>query len=157
LGVIIVIGGSAKEYNAQILLGGAICILGAVSYGIFTALNKKMNYNKSLSLMTGYFAAFVLSTLVNLINGGLFLPRGGQIPGLLWSGVFTVAIADTLWAVALEKGKTEKISNLAYITPFLSLIWTSVLLNETIKLNSIIGLAVIIAGILIQLKDNKVK
>ncbi len=154
-GVGIVVGGAITEFNGQILLGGLFCILGAVSYGIFTALNKKMNYNKSITLMMSYFAAFIFTTLINLVNNDIFLPRSEQMLGFLWNGIFAVAIADTLWVTALAKGKTPKLSNLAYITPFLSLIWTSVLLNEEIKINSFIGLVVIIAGILIQMNDKE--
>ena len=40
-----------------------------------------------------------------------------QLIGLIWIGIFTSAIAFTSWALALEKGDTAKISNLAYMTP----------------------------------------
>ena len=53
--------------------------------------------------------------------------------------------------MAIESGETEKISNLAYITPILSMVWTSLILKETITIQSVIGLAVILLGILIQL------
>jgi drug/metabolite transporter (DMT)-like permease len=155
LGVGIVIGGSMGEFNGQILLGELLCVLGAVSYGIFTALNQKMNYNKTMTLMISYLATFVITTLINLINGDIFLADSAQMAGFLWNGIFTVAIANTLWVIALEKGNTAKISNLAYITPFLSIIWTFIFLDETIRINSLVGLTIIIAGILIQMKDKK--
>ncbi len=154
-GVIVVIGADIKDFNGQMLLGALCCILGAVSYGIFTALNQKMNYNKSMTLMVSYFATFIFTTLVNLINGDMFIPGTNQILGFVWNGVFTVAIANTFWVMALENGKTEKVSNLAYITPFLSLVWTYLFLNEEIKLNSLIGLIIIIFGILIQMKEKE--
>ena len=75
--------------------------------------------------------------------------------GFMWNGIFTVAIANTFWVMALETGKTEKVSNLAYITPFLSLVWTYLFLNEEIKLNSLVGLIIIIFGILIQVKEKE--
>ena len=53
--------------------------------------------------------------------------------------------------MAIESGDTAKISNLAYITPVLSMVWTSLILKETITIQSVIGLAVILLGILIQL------
>ena len=154
-GVIVVVGGDIKDFDVQMLFGAICCILGAVSYGIFTALNQKMNYNKSMTLMVSYFAAFIFTTLVNLFNGDIFVPETNQIIGFVWNGVFAVAIANIFWVMALEKGKTEKVSNLAYITPFLSLIWTYLFLNEPIKLNSLAGLIIIISGILIQLKEKK--
>jgi drug/metabolite transporter (DMT)-like permease len=57
--------------------------------------------------------------------------------------------------MALALGSTAKISNLAYITPFLSLVWTFFILGEPIEPMSILGLSIIVAGILIQLKDDK--
>ena len=155
LGVIVVVGGDINDFNGQMLFGVLYCILGAVSYGIFTALNQKMNYNKSMTLMLSYFATFIFTTLVNLINGDIFIPGANQMLGFVWNGIFTVAIANTFWVMALETGKTEKVSNLAYITPFLSLVWTYLFLDEAIKLNSLVGLVIIIAGILIQMKDKK--
>jgi len=155
LGVIVVIGGDINDFNGQMLIGALCCILGAVSYGLFTALNQKMNYNKSMTLMVSYLATFIFTTLVNLINGDIFIPGTNQMLGFVWNGIFTVAIANAFWVIALETGKTEKVSNLAYITPFLSLVWTSLFLNEEIKLNSLVGLVIIIAGILIQMKDKK--
>lgn len=157
LGVIVVIGADIKDFNGQMLLGVLCCILGAVSYGIFTALNQKMNYNKRMTLMVSYLATFIFTTLVNLINGDIFIPGTNQMLGFIWNGIFTVAIANIFWFMALETGKTEKVSNIAYITPFLSLVWTSLFLNEKIKLNSLVGLMIIIVGILIQMKDKKWK
>lgn len=154
LGVIVVIGGDIKEFNVHMLIGAVCCVLGAVSYGIFTALNKKMNYNKSMTLMISYFVTFVVTSIINLINGDIFYPEINQVPALLWNGIFTVAIANTLWVTALEYGKTEKISNLAYITPFLSIVWTFLFLNEEIKVNALAGLIIIVLGIFVQLKDN---
>ncbi|MBQ2897240.1 MAG: DMT family transporter [Clostridia bacterium] len=154
-GVIVVIGGDIDGFNGQMLFGALYCILGAVSYGIFTALNQKMNYNKSMTLMVSYFATFIFTLLINLINGDVFIPDTNQMLGFVWNGVFTVAIANTFWVMALETGKTEKVSNLAYITPFLSLVWTYLFLNEAIKLSSLVGLIIIIFGILIQMKEKK--
>lgn len=154
-GVAIVIGGAFKEFDITTLLGAMFCILGAVSYGVFTALNQKFQYNKSLSLMSSYLVTLVVTTIINGANGDLFVPQVGQMAGFLWNGIFTVAIANTLWVMALSKGKTAKISNLAYITPFLSSVWTSIFLHEKITVNSMAGLVVIILGILIQLNNKE--
>ena len=75
--------------------------------------------------------------------------------GLGWNGIFSMAIGNTAWALALQKGNTAQISNLAYITPFLSLIWTALILKEQISVWSVVGLCVIVLGVLIQLKDQK--
>lgn len=153
-GVAIVIGGAMIGVDTKTLLGAVCCILGAVSYGIFTSLNQKMNYNNMMTMMVSYFATFTITTLINAFSGALFMPRIEQMSGFLWNGIFTVAIANSFWIMALEKGKTAKISNLAYITPFLSGVWTSIFLHEKLTINAMIGLVVIVLGIFIQLNDN---
>ena len=54
-----------------------------------------------------------------------------------------------------QHGNTAKISNLAYMTPFLSMLCARIVLGEPIRLTSLIGLCVIVCGILIQLKKTK--
>ena len=155
VGVVIVTGADLSSLNRDALLGAGFCILGAISYGVYTALNQKTGYDKRLSMMFFYFTSFLLTLLINLCADGL--PSLGilQIAGFAWNGIFTMAIANTAWMLALESGKTAKISNLAYITPFLSLVWTAAVLGEEIGLLSVLGLLIIVAGILIQLKDKK--
>ncbi len=52
----------------------------------------------------------------------------------------------------LLTGNTEKVSNLAYITPFASLVWVAIFLKEKIEIHSIIGLVMIVLGIFVQMK-----
>ena len=153
LGVIIVTGKDLIHFDRQLLLGALLCAGGAVCYGAFTALNKKYSYEKGISMMLAFFASFILSLLLNVASKTQWHLTGGQLMGLTWNGVFSMALGNTAWALALEKGNTAKISNLAYITPFLSLIWTALILKEAISMWSVAGLCVIVLGILIQLKE----
>ena len=137
------------------LTGSLMCALGAVSYGLFTALTNRFNYEKSLMMMLSFSATFVITTVINGVRGDLFIPTGAEILGFIWNGSFVMALASTAWAIALHMGDTAKISNLAYITPFLSLIWIMLVLKEPLSIFSILGLIVIVGGILIQLKDKK--
>jgi drug/metabolite transporter (DMT)-like permease len=105
--------------------------------------------------MVSYLTTLVLTTIINGAKGDLFLPAKSQVAGFLWNGIFAVAIANTCWVNALKSGDTAKVSNLAYITPFVSGIWTYIFLNEKITASSVVGLGIIILGIFIQLKDKK--
>ncbi len=53
-----------------------------------------------------------------------------------------------LWYRAIE-GDVAFASNLAYLVPFLSLLFISVIVGETIALATIIGLVLIVSGIII--------
>ena len=100
-------------------------------------------------------AAFVLSFALIAARQELFLPNLTQTLGFMWNGIFVLAIPSATWILALNCKNTSKISNLAYITPFLSLLWTFFVLDEAVSILSVAGLVVIIVGILIQLGDKK--
>ena len=151
-GVCIVAGGELADFSGEAIAGVVMCLLGAMSYGVFTSLNQKYRYDKRLSMMISYFVTFILTTVINGINGDLFMMSAGQAAGFAWNGMFTMAVANVVWVLALSGGNTARISNFAYITPFVSLVWTSLVLKESVHLTSILGLLVIVSGILIQLK-----
>ena len=155
LGVVIVTSRDLAHFNKSIIFGVIFCILGAVSYGAFTALTQLTNYDKKISSMIYYFNTFCLTGIWLLITGNSFSLAPLSLLGLAYNGIFCLAVGTTCWALALENGKTAKIANLAYITPFLSLIWTVIFLKEPIYPEKIIGLLVIVLGILIQLKKDK--
>lgn len=155
IGVVIVTGSDLKNLDVTTIIGAVLCILGAVSYGLFTALTQKFRYDKTVTLMLSYTVTFVLTSIVNGVRGDLFIPNIVQLLGFAWNGMFAMAVGSTCWVVALASGRTAKISNLAYITPFLSIAWTAIFLKEPVTLSAFTGLSVIVLGILIQLKDKK--
>jgi drug/metabolite transporter (DMT)-like permease len=156
IGVIIVTAnGNLLNIGKESIIGAIYCILAAVSYGLFSVLNKQKGYDKFVSMMLFYLVSFIISLIYIVISKEMVLVQLNQLIGLVWIGIFTSAIAFTSWALALEKGDTAKISNLAYMTPLLSLIWTALILKANLNIYSIIGLIVIVLGIFIQMKDEK--
>lgn len=155
VGVIIVAGGGAGGLAGDTLFGALCILLAAIGYGLFTALNQKFQYDKNISMMFVYLSTAVITAVICIFEGGAFSVNLPSLLGFAWNGVLIFGIANTAWTIALESGNTAKISNLAYITPFASLIWTSLFLKEKISIYSVLGLVVIVLGIIIQLKDKK--
>jgi drug/metabolite transporter (DMT)-like permease len=150
---VIVVGKDLMQFNDRILLGAFCCVCGAVSYGLFTSLNQKFKYDKNVFLMIAYFGTFVLTGTITFVSSRELNIGGSEVFGLIWNGVFAIAIANLCWLLALDDASTAKISNLAYMTPFISLIWTFLFLHEPISITAVIGLVIIIGGIFIQLKE----
>lgn len=153
LGVLTVAGGDLFAFQSETLIGVGLCILAAVSYGAFTALNRKWNYDDQITVMISFFVTFVLTVVINILMGDKLDIGPLEVLGFAWNGIFVMATATVMWALSLKSGDTAKISNLAYATPFLSLVWTFFILNEPIEPLSVVGLAVIVLGIFIQIKD----
>jgi drug/metabolite transporter (DMT)-like permease len=154
LGVLTVAGNELLNFNFETLTGAGLCVLAAVSYGIFTALNQKWSYDEQNSMMLSFFATFILSAIINLFVGGEIKPDALQLLGLAWNGIFVMGVATVTWALALRLGGTARISNLAYVTPFISLVWTFFILEEPIEPWSVAGLIIIVLGIFIQIKGD---
>ncbi len=151
LGVIVITtSGTLRELQFAHLGGVFLAILAAVSYGLFSVLGKKQNYDKVTSMMFYYIFTFIFSLIAVVFFSNF--PHIGplQLAGLVWTGVFTSGGAFLLWFLALKYGDTAKISNIAFITPVLSLIYIHFLLNEKILLSSLVGIALIFIGIFIQ-------
>ena len=156
IGVIIVSSnGNLLSIEKSSLMGTIYCLLAALLYGLFSVLNKKQNYNKYTSMMLFYFNSTIISLIYVIATKRFFVPELSQTLGLLWIGMFTSAIAYTSWALALAKGDTARISNIAYLTPFISLVWTGIVLKEKISFYSVLGLVIIVLGIFIQMKNKK--
>ena len=155
LGVATVAGGDLLNFQPQTLGGILLCMGAAVSYGVYTAVNQRWSYDKKIAVMIAYGSTGVLCLVIQLCMGMPLTMNWGQTAGLVWNGIGVMAVATTTWAMALDAGPTAKISNLAYITPFLSLVWTFLVLHEIPSLWAVAGLCLIVLGIFVQLKDKR--
>lgn len=142
--------------NAENSLGGMLCCFAAaVCYGLYSALNKKYDYDQWIVLNTAFGVTALLSGIWCAFTSGFSQPDAAMIAGLLWVGVFVNGIAYVLWGIAINSGETAKVSILAYICPFLSLIFGRILLEEHISAMSFAGVILIIGGVLIQVDFRK--
>jgi drug/metabolite transporter (DMT)-like permease len=79
------------------------------------------------------------------------MPSFYGIIGSVYVGFFEMGITFLLWLKALKySSSTAKISNLVFLSPFISLLFIGLLVGEEIRISTIFGLALIIAGILLQ-------
>lgn len=154
LGVVIVTtGGNAAGLSGSDLTGTVLVAVAAVFYGLFVAINKRLQYDSFVSMMFYNAVAAICAILGTLFSGETLLLTLPQNLGLVWVGVCNTAIGFVAWDLAMKTGDTAKVANLAYITPFLSLVVAYFLLGDPITIWSVGGLTVIVAGILLQLKD----
>jgi drug/metabolite transporter (DMT)-like permease len=73
------------------------------------------------------------------------------IAASIYIGIFEMGITFWFWLKALQMASsTDKVSNLVYLAPFLSLVFVHFILNEPVYYTTPAGLMLIISGILIQ-------
>lgn len=135
--------------------GAAFALLAAISYGLFCVLGKKYHYDELYSMTVYLIASIIVSGIWLAIKGNMPALQPVHLLGIGWLGIFTSALPLILWEIALHKGNTAIISNLAFITPFLSLVYIYFILHEPISVYSLVGLAVIVCGVFVQMKKKK--
>jgi len=130
-------------------------VLLAIGSAVFWALYWILNMKDSRADVAKICVNFVFGTLFVLIY--FFIT--GPTPSLSWQGIagglylglFEMGLPFVLWLKALNHSETTaKVSNLIYLSPFLSLILIHFIVGETILLSTITGLAFIVGGILLQ-------
>lgn len=151
VGIVILSLGEGASMGGNTTAGMISCIVAAACYGLFSVLNKKADYDQNIAMMVIWLVVAVCGMILGPITETWVPIRGVQWLGILWLGVVVDAIAYLLWALALRGAEnTAQIANLAYLTPFLSLLVSAVFLKEKIKLRALIALIFIIGGILLQ-------
>ena len=74
----------------------------------------------------------------------------------VYIGIFEMGITFFFWLKALQMASTtDKVSNLVYLAPFLSLIFVHFILHEPVYYTTPVGLLLIISGIFIQNRKSK--
>ena len=151
LGIIILSAGKGELQGENAIAGIICCIIAAACYGLFSVLNKKADYDQNIAMMVIWLAVSVFSGVLGAFTEDWKSIEGVQWLGMIWLGVFINAIAYLLWALALNGTKnTAKIANLAYLTPFISVVISALVLKEELSLRAIIALVFIVGGILLQ-------
>ncbi|MFZ4550001.1 MAG: EamA family transporter, partial [Bacteroidales bacterium] len=94
-------------------------------------------------------AAYIL--IWNIYKQNIAAPALSGVVGAVYIGVFEMGLTFVLWLTALKLStNTARVSNLVFISPFVSLMLVSVFVGEKILPSTIIGLAIIVSGIVLQ-------
>lgn len=151
IGVIILSSGGAAGAGGSRGAGIVCCIASAACYGLFSVLNKKADFDQSISMMVFWLTTALCSLFTGLVTES-WVPLGAaQWVGMLWLGAIINGAAYLTWALALkEADNTAAIANLAYLSPFLSVIISAIFLNEGFHPRAVIALIFIVGGILLQ-------
>ncbi|MDD4878539.1 MAG: DMT family transporter [Candidatus Nanoarchaeia archaeon] len=125
-------------------------LLGAAFWGLFCVLSKKVKFEAFSSMFFYSLYGLLLVFVYAIIKNAVSLPSFSGIIGTFYVGAVTTGIGFTFWIKALASGKTSIVANLAYLIPFLSLVFIYFLVGEKMYLMQLVGLVVIVLGILVQ-------
>ena len=135
-----------KEPLGVILAAGSSLI-----WSFYWIYNVKKGMDETLQLLLNFLFASVYITLFIVIFNDF---RNLDMTGIMlavYAGIFEMGITFLLWIKAMRlTASNDKISNLVYIAPFLSLVFIHYFVGETIYVTTLIGLLLIVIGILVE-------
>jgi drug/metabolite transporter (DMT)-like permease len=131
--------------------GVALALVSAFFWASYWLLNLKDKREETEKLFMNFAFGFLYILIYAISTSNLVLPGIKGVTGVIYIGLFEMGITFVLWLKALKYAEnTARVSNLVYLSPFLSLIFVSVFVGEKILISTIAGLILIIGGILIQ-------
>jgi drug/metabolite transporter (DMT)-like permease len=132
-------------------IGVALILLSTVFWSLYWILNTRDRRDPIAALFVNFLCGLPLVFIYYLLTEPLRLPPWEGIGGAVYVGLFEMGICFVLWLKAMKlSDNTAKLSNLIFISPFLSLIFISILLGEKILSATFAGLFLIIVGLLCQ-------
>jgi drug/metabolite transporter (DMT)-like permease len=144
--------GSPFHFNGADIKGVFLATASSVFWAFYFILNLKDKRDEAVKLFLNFLCGSVYLVFAMIITG-----KWHNAPGLtgtlgsIYVGVFEMGLAFFFWLRALSLAtSTDKVSNLVYIAPFISLIFVHYILNETVYFTTPAGLVLIIGGILLQ-------
>jgi drug/metabolite transporter (DMT)-like permease len=126
-------------------------------WALYFIFNVKDKRDESVKLFTNFLLASVFLLIACLVTGNtnpVISMKG--FAASVYIGLFEMGITFFFWLRALQLAETsDKISNLVYLAPFISIIFLYFIIKEPVYYTTPAGLLLIISGIYIQNRKNK--
>jgi drug/metabolite transporter (DMT)-like permease len=137
------------------VLGTALAAGSSLIWAAYWILNIRDKRNNIDKLLFNFALGFVIILLLSLaLQVPILLPQAIPLYAILsgvYVGIFEMGLTFVLWMNALQLSEsTAKVSNLIFLTPFISLLFIRFTLNEPIHIATIAGLILIITSNIIQ-------
>lgn len=132
-------------------LGVGLAVVSAFFWAMYWIMNMKDIRETTEKLLLNFFFGFIYILIFSSLTGNLTLPSSEAGIGSVYIGLFEMGVTFVIWLNALKHAEnTAAVSNLVYLSPFLSLMVVSVAVGEKIMTYTITGLLLIIGGIMLQ-------
>ncbi|MBG0783158.1 MAG: DMT family transporter [Bacteroidales bacterium] len=137
-------------------LGVILAIGSAFLWALYWIINLRDN-RKAVPKITLNMGFGLLYMIIYFLLFDRWQPLNLQgIIGAAYIGLFEMGFTFVLWMKALHYAEnTAKVSNLIFLSPFIALFFIYFLVGEFIAISTIVGLALIIIGIILQQKTQQ--
>jgi drug/metabolite transporter (DMT)-like permease len=149
----VIIGTQGNLFSLKFsnVTGVGLALGSAIFWALFWIINVKDPTDAVIKLFLSFAFGLIYITIYLVFTKGFSPPPLRGLAGAVYLGLFEMGITFVLWLMALKHSvSTAKVSNLVYISPFISLFFIRFAVGETILISTILGLMLIVGGILLQ-------
>ncbi|MBW7470641.1 DMT family transporter [Marinobacter sp. M216] len=151
--VVIATRGAVTSLSFSDPLGVALAIGSTLIWASYWILATRDTRDPVVGLFLNFLFGLPVIALICGVTEGFAVPSAGSLAAAVYVGAFEMGVAFVLWSYAMKKAEnTSKISNLIFISPFLSLVFIYFILGEQILPSTYVGLVLIVAGLWLQQK-----
>lgn len=144
----------ALEFTSPV--GVALALASTVVWAVFWLFNARSEHDPALALAGSFLFAAPLAVGAMLVWGGGWPGVGTGLASAVYVGFFEMGFTWLLWSSALRAASNvSRVGNLIFLSPMLSLVFIAVILGEAIHPATLVGLAFIVPGILLQQRTGK--
>ena len=138
-------------------LGILLATGSSVFWALYFIFNVRDKRDESVKLFTNFIFASVFLFIACIVTGNTSPAISMKgFAASVYVGLFEMGITFFFWLRALQLAETtDKVSNLVYLAPFISIIFLYFIIKEPVYYTTPAGLLLIISGIYIQNRKTK--
>ena len=156
--VIIATQGSFLSLKFTDELGVFLALASTIVWALYWIMNVGQKLDPVVGLAINFIIAAPFAFVLTLLFSNSLVVNLDAIFPAIYIGICEMGVAYVFWIFALRKTTSiSRVGNLIFLSPVLSLIFISLILNETIQLATLVGLALIIPGIYLQNRKSQAK
>ena len=149
--VVIAVRGDVTGLRFSDPLGVALALGSTVIWALYWIYNTKDHRDPVAGLWLNFVFGFPFVLAACWIFSDLRMDSLSGLLGAAYVGTFEMGLTFVCWLMALRLAThAAQVGYLIFISPFLSLVVINLLVGEAIRLNTLAGLGLIIAGLVVQ-------
>ncbi len=149
--LIIATRGDLSEFRFHNIWGISLALGSSIIWASFWTMNLIDKRSESIKLFNAFVYGTIIIFFYVIIFDSFKLQNIKYLFGSTYIGLFEMGITFFLWMTGLQLSNNRaKTATLAYFSPFISMVFISLILGEKLFISSILGLVFIVGGILFQ-------
>lgn len=149
--LIIATRGQVLALQFDSLEGVGLALLSTLIWALYWLVSTRNRRDPVACLCLNFIVAAPAALALCALFSGLILPGWRGLAGAAYVGLFEMGVTFALWSTALRLSSgVSRIGNLIFLAPVVSMVFIATILGERIHPATLVGLALIIPGVLLQ-------